>query len=269
MPGGGDVVELRDQTYDLVLTSRLALALAKNSKQYALAKELTAKIEGFQKRQHASQEYKAAWALMQDDPAEPASNLTAGRYLCFVKGDWLKGVPMLALGSDAALKNVSLMELRGAKSAEQQAVIGDAWRDVAETKQGSERDPLRLRAGFWYRQAEPNLPAGLERLKVTQRLGEISRPASTARLVAAPPTANKPEPRPPRRTKNGYPAIAGQWLEQTRLRSHYRQRSLCRSVYSSHVDRYWQTGTISRTSHENAITPAPSIGKSCSSCRAA
>ena len=49
------------------------------------------------------------------------------------------------------------MELREANSAEQQAAIGDAWWDAAETRQGEERDMLRLRAGFWYRQAEPKL----------------------------------------------------------------------------------------------------------------
>ncbi len=113
-----------------------AQASAQKARQYPLVKELAAKSDDFQKRQRAFQEYKAAWALMQDDPAQPAANLTAGRYLCLVKGDWDNGVPMLALGSDKALKNVSLMELRGAESAEQQAAIGDAWWDAAETRQG-------------------------------------------------------------------------------------------------------------------------------------
>jgi hypothetical protein len=82
---------------------------------------------------------------------------------------------MLALGSDAALKAAAIKDLRGANSADEQAAIGDAWWDVAETKQGEERDTLRLRAGFWYRQAEPKLAGGLIGLKVKQRLAELEK----------------------------------------------------------------------------------------------
>ena len=121
---------------------------------------------------------------MENDPAEPAANLAAGRYLCLVKGDWEQGVPMLALGSDAALKAVALMELRGADSAEQQAAIGNAWWDAAETRQGAERDTLRLRAGVWYRQAEPKLAGELAGLKIKQRLEQL---AAMGREVPEPP----------------------------------------------------------------------------------
>ena len=164
------------EEYALALSlCELAKSSAHKARQGPLAKELAAKIEDFQKRQRAFQEYQAAWALMQDDPAEPAANLAAGRYLCLVKGDWKRGVPMLALGSDAALKAVALMELRGADPAEQQASIGDAWWDAAETRQGAERDTLRLRAGFWYRQAAPKLAGGLAGLKIKQRLAEVEK----------------------------------------------------------------------------------------------
>ena len=111
---------------------------------------------------------------------EPAANLAAGRYLCLVKGDWEQGVPYLALGSDTALKAVALMELkmrgaeRGADSAEQHAAIGNAWWDAAETRQGAERDTLRLRAGVWYRQAEPKLSGSLTGLRVNQRLEQLA-----------------------------------------------------------------------------------------------
>jgi hypothetical protein len=90
---------------------------------------------------------------MEDNPAEPSANLAAGRYLCFVKGNWQRGVPYLALGSDAELKAVAIEELRGANSAERQAAIGDDWWDAAEARQGEERNTLRLRAGFWYHTA--------------------------------------------------------------------------------------------------------------------
>ncbi len=119
------------------------------------------------------QQYRDALAVLDEDPVEPEANLVAGRYLCFVQGDWELGVPMLALGSDEPLKNASVMELRGAEAAEEQAAIGDAWWDVAEAREGQDRDLLRLRAGGWYRRAAPHL-ADLAGLRVKQRLEEIA-----------------------------------------------------------------------------------------------
>ena len=165
---------------------------AQKSRQIALVKELAAKADALKKQQASLQQYRQALAVMEDDPAEPAANLAAGRYLCLVKGDWEQGVPMLALGSDAALKAVALMELRGTDSAEGQAAIGNAWWDAAETRPVAERDTFRLRAGTWYRQAAPKLAGGLAGLKVKQRLEEI------AKLGREIPAA--PEPRPESRS---------------------------------------------------------------------
>jgi hypothetical protein len=112
---------------------------------------------------------------------------------------------MLALGSDAALKAAAIKDLRGANSADEQAAIGDAWWDLAEAKQGEERGTLRLRAGFWYLQAEPKLAEGLTGLKIRQRLdelkkggGEIPRTSHDATAVKTPARAtfrrNRNEP---------------------------------------------------------------------------
>jgi hypothetical protein len=152
-------------------------------------------MDDLKKRQTAFQEYRAAWVVLDKNPTEPAANLAAGRYLCFVKGDWDRGVPMLALGSDAKLKDVAVKDLRGANSAEEQAAIGDAWWELAETQQGSERDLLRLRAGFWYQQAEPKLAGELAGLKIKQRLAELKkgdRDIPTVASKATPPSAALP-----------------------------------------------------------------------------
>ncbi len=64
-------------------------AAAAKSRQFALVKEWAAKADDLKKQQAASQEYRQALAVMENDPAEPAANLAAGRYLCLVKGDWV------------------------------------------------------------------------------------------------------------------------------------------------------------------------------------
>jgi len=81
------------------------------------------------------------------------------------------------------------MELRKANSAEQQAAIGNAWWDAAETRQGAERDTLRLRAGTWYRQAAPKLAGGLAGLKIKQRLAEVEKLGREIPTAPSEPTA--------------------------------------------------------------------------------
>jgi len=188
-----------DQYETAVRLCEAARSSAQRAKLFPLAKELTAQIEETKRQQLLSEDYRKALSVLEDKPTDPAANLAAGRHLCFVKGNWERGVPMLALGSDAVLKAAAIKDLREADSADEQAAIGDAWWDLAETKQGEERVTLRLRAGFWYRQAEPNLAGGLIGLKVKQRLEELAKAGISSRLdeiaeatTAAPsPTANR------------------------------------------------------------------------------
>jgi formylglycine-generating enzyme required for sulfatase activity len=160
---------------------------AQKAREFKLAADLSGRLPELRRMQKEFQTYREALAVMEDDPAQPGANLTAGRYLCLVKGDWQRGVPMLALGSDADLRSVALLELRGAASADAQTVIGDAWWDAAETRPGDERDLLRLRAGSWYRQAAPSVAGGLAGMKIKQRLDAISKLGREIPAASSPP----------------------------------------------------------------------------------
>ncbi|MCU0880696.1 MAG: SUMF1/EgtB/PvdO family nonheme iron enzyme, partial [Pirellulaceae bacterium] len=164
-----------DQYETALRLCEAARSSAQRAKLFPLAKELTARIEETKRQQLLSEDYRKALNVLENKPTDPAANLAAGRHLCFVKGNWERGVPMLALGSDTALKAAAIKDLRGADSADEQAATGDAWWDLAEAKQGEERDVVRLRAGFWYRQAEPKLAGGLAGLKIKQRLEVIAK----------------------------------------------------------------------------------------------
>ncbi|TVS20851.1 MAG: hypothetical protein EA424_01875 [Planctomycetaceae bacterium] len=165
---------------------------AQQSGEFKLSSELSARLPELRRAHQEFQRYRDALAVMEDDPTDPAANLAAGRYLCLVKSDWDRGVAMLALGSDEPLKAVAVLELQGAESAEEQAAIGDAWWDVAETKEGDERDILRLRAAGWYRQAAPQLAGSLAGLRIKQRLEEL---AEVPQETAQSPPASKPSAR--------------------------------------------------------------------------
>ena len=43
-------------------------------------------------------ELKRAQATLADKPDDPSANLMVGRQVCFVQGDWSRGLPMLAPG---------------------------------------------------------------------------------------------------------------------------------------------------------------------------
>ena len=158
---------------------------------------MTAQIKETKRQQLLSEDYRKALNVLENKPTDPAANLAAGRHLCFVKGNWVRGVPMLALGSDAALKAAAIKDLPGADSADQQAAIGDASWDVAETKQGQERDTLQLRR-ILVSTSRAEL-AGEFRAEGKQRLEELAKAGLSSRLdeiaeatTAAPsPTANR------------------------------------------------------------------------------
>ena len=133
-------------------------------------------------RRNEVQALGAAWKQVQGaldklktDANDPQANLAAGRYFALAKGDWRKGLPMLALGSDAALKDLAAKELKNPESAEEQLAVADAWWDAAEKAAGQERDALRLHAGSWYQEVEAAPASTLVKAKVRKRLEEIGK----------------------------------------------------------------------------------------------
>ena len=101
---------------------------------------------------------------------------------------------MLAKGSDPQLAAVAALDLAGAGELAKQIEVGDAWWALADSKQGDEQDLLRRCSGFWYRQAETNVQAGLDRLKLTQRLAEIAKLGRPITMTPLAPSASQPPP---------------------------------------------------------------------------
>ena len=114
---------------------------------------------------------KEAAAVLDKKPDDAAANLTVGKYYCFQKGDWEKGLPMLALGQDETLKAVAAQEIAGVTKPDDQVKVGDAWWDLAEKEQGRVQATLRGRANYWYQQALPEL-SGLAKAKLEKRIKE-------------------------------------------------------------------------------------------------
>jgi hypothetical protein len=164
--------------------SRLAVEEAREGRDVAVRKRA---VEQFRRTEEAA----AAWAALQPSlgvlaqtPADPAANTAVGRFLCLVKGDWRRGLPLLARGNDPALGKLAQRELQeaqpggGVPAAPKRNTLSlaDAWWDLAEQEEGRPRAQLRAHAIACYRAALENL-VGLDKARVQRRLAEAEPPA--------------------------------------------------------------------------------------------
>ena len=124
--------------------------------------------------------YEQAQTILAKSPADPAANLTAGKFLCSVLGDWEQGRSHLAASGISSLTSVIAADLNAAQSPTDEAIdlqllVADQWFEWAASSQGSDPQLLnlaRLRAQEWYQKAAPSL-AGLNRAKAEKRLKDL------------------------------------------------------------------------------------------------
>jgi hypothetical protein len=109
-----------------------------------------------------------------DTADDPAANLTAGSYFCFVVQRWDDGLPMLARGSDLRLAEAAQLELQPPQTADQQVAVADLWWELAQSG-GRHSDAMQARAVEWYQRALPELAAGMQRVKAEVRIRQAGQ----------------------------------------------------------------------------------------------
>lgn len=127
-------------------------------------------------------------AVLAKRPDDPAANAAVGRYYCFVKHDWPRGLAMLAKGNDAVLKMLAQKELSAPADASRQLGLADSWWEYADSQRPEVRQCIRLHAGQWYAMASGKL-TGLSKLKADERAADYlkSLPPSPKALATSPP----------------------------------------------------------------------------------
>lgn len=150
---------------------------AKNQKYVDRAKDLAAASSEAKKERKQFVEAEGAVIL---DPANPEANLVLGRHWCFVKGDWQKGLPYLARGSDEQLRVLAASELAKPSTPDAQAMLGDGWSDASQRK--ADRQAFQDRARYWYETALKGAQ-GVLRAKLEKRLLESPVPAGSVNLL--------------------------------------------------------------------------------------
>jgi hypothetical protein len=149
-----------------------ALEAARKSKDVDLLKQWTRRANEVKANEMAFVATKAARETLEQKPTDAAANAIVGKYACFVKHDWDKGVAMLALGDDVDLQKIAKQDLQGANQAAEQLALADAWHDVAQKRESAEKTALLQRARTLYQRALPSL-SGLPKRRVESRLQEI------------------------------------------------------------------------------------------------
>jgi hypothetical protein len=109
-----------------------------------------------------SKDLKSIFDSLSDETAK-------GKFFAFSKGDWTRGLPLLAkAGGDLA--TVARKDLTN--PAEGRADLGDAWFELAEKAAGVERVGMMKRALFWWRTGEEK--SGLEKVKLEAKATKAS-----------------------------------------------------------------------------------------------
>lgn len=148
---------------------RLALEVARRSRDMTLVKQVVEVTKDVGEQQDAFQAFQRVWAVLETDPTNPVANRVAGRYHCTNRGNWDRGVPMLALCDDPKLKEVAIQELRVEEEPQAWIALGDAW-------WAREEEPFKLRAATWYKKAlDSRQIAGLAAVKAERRLAEAQQ----------------------------------------------------------------------------------------------
>ncbi|MBI4585704.1 MAG: LamG domain-containing protein [Planctomycetes bacterium] len=153
------------------------LGYAQKAQDNSLLLRLKSLKERVQTLQREYARLEVALKTLREKPGDPTANLAVGRFLCFQKESWEKGLPLLAKGQDAALKSAAEADLSAPKAALQAIKLADQWSNLAEKESGTVKKPIERRALKWYRSALPN-STGLDRADIEKKIAALLFPAA-------------------------------------------------------------------------------------------
>jgi hypothetical protein len=148
-----------------------AQQLAKKSASPPLMTQAAAKSKELADLKAGLEKSKKVREALAKNPDDPAANLEYGLFLCLARGQWDKGLPHLARGTEGPFRTIAARELGSPEGAADQASLGDFWWDQAEKETGPAKASARARAAHWYDKALAGLD-GLPRVRAEKRLTE-------------------------------------------------------------------------------------------------
>ena len=155
----GDTLLAGGRFVDAVTAFTCAESAARAAKDPAVTESVKAGAKRARDVQTQYTRLAPALATLEAKPDDPAANTKAGRFYCFVAGDWERGLPMLARSSEPKLKAIAAKDLAAPKGPLARMALGDEWWDAAKGlgASGPAAAAVRERAVFWYEDALPAL----------------------------------------------------------------------------------------------------------------
>lgn len=163
-----------DQYDQALRLQAAALSAARRSKDSRTIAQLTQRRDEITAARQHYEEVRQVLDSVHSDSADPKSKLTVGTYLCFVKEQWERGLPLLAAGADPRLATLANQELAAPADAAGKMALADAWWQLAQDTRPHRRACER-RAEHWYRESLPGLSDGLLKVRAELRLQELER----------------------------------------------------------------------------------------------
>ena len=173
---------------------------AKKVAQRAKDKGVTAEVQQTDKLLEMIATRAASWpslrsSTLEADPLNAAANEKVGRFYCLVMGQWNRGLPWLALGSDQRLQDLAVQELGLLVDPTQlpppvalRRKLADDWSAVAAAETDRARGMALGRAYHWYREVLRDV-TGPDKNIVSKLLRDMRE---TGDLIVSAPDDAKP-----------------------------------------------------------------------------
>jgi hypothetical protein len=161
---------IADDEYEIATKAAdLAGTAAQRAQSSVLARFAQSRIESITELQTEFEGLKTKIECLREQPKDGEANLAVGSFYCFRKGQWDIGLPMLVLGNDQILQDLSKRDQANPSEAMARLSVGDAWWEYAEGQPDPITKEIRSRACSWYLNALPGI-IGLTRTKLEARL---------------------------------------------------------------------------------------------------
>jgi hypothetical protein len=168
----GEAVE--GDNYDAaVRLLKVAESAAKKSRSTNLATLAQNRRKEMELIQTEAEGVKKHLKKLEKDPKDPDASVEVGKFLCLLKGNWEKGLPLLAQqGADEKLRDLAKKDLAAPTQPNDQVEVGDGWWDIGGSETGLAKWQLQKRAETWYKQAAPDL-TGITKSRIDKRIKEV------------------------------------------------------------------------------------------------